>query len=276
MVFMLQPGLQSYGQFDAGHRIRPVVWPHFDLLVLHEGELRLKLLGGDYFHLVGGDAILIFPNTPFEGDAVSASAKASVHHFTLSDQPVEMREPLAPLDHLAGKEHGYEIYRAAVGPGVVNDIDRLVRLSEPQLSLGPSGKTMRMTLLLLMLIQLREAFPVVAESPATTQSRFSDLMRWASTRLESHPTVSDMARRAQLSESHFRRAFAQETGQTAGRYLLSLRMTRARRLLRETRMPIKQVAQSVGYASVIAFHHAFATQVGGTPAQYRKNKSPRG
>lgn len=52
-------------------------------------------------------------------------------------------------------------------------------------------------------------------------------------------------------------------------YLTWWRMTAAARLLRETDLPLRSVAQRVGYASEYAFAKAFKRELGAPPGQYR-------
>jgi two-component system response regulator YesN len=47
-------------------------------------------------------------------------------------------------------------------------------------------------------------------------------------------------------------------------------MQRARELLRETRLPVYEIAGRVGYESDMAFARTFRKHTGVTPARYRK------
>jgi len=54
-------------------------------------------------------------------------------------------------------------------------------------------------------------------------------------------------------------------------YLTTLRMQRARKLLRETTYSIYEVANGIGYESDLAFSKAFKRAMGVTPTSYRKS-----
>lgn len=73
-----------------------------------------------------------------------------------------------------------------------------------------------------------------------------------------------------LSRAQIFRAFRQSTGQTPGRYLLALRMERARRLLTEPAGTVHVVARSVGFGDADLFTRAFRRSTGLSPAAWRR------
>ena len=73
-----------------------------------------------------------------------------------------------------------------------------------------------------------------------------------------------------LSRFHFCTAFRQATGIAPHAYVTRARMLRASAHLRETALPIGEVAAAVGYASLSAFSAAFRRSIGVTPSAYRR------
>lgn len=88
-------------------------------------------------------------------------------------------------------------------------------------------------------------------------------------RIDQELDLSRLAREVQLSDSHFSRSFKKSTGLSPSQYLTRLRIDRARRLLRETEMPIVEVGLEVGYASPSHFAQVFRKEVGVLPSDYR-------
>jgi AraC family transcriptional regulator len=83
-------------------------------------------------------------------------------------------------------------------------------------------------------------------------------------------TVDDMARTAMYSKFHFSRAFLKTTGISPARFLSAMRLQEAKRLLLSTPLPIVEISQRVGYASVGSFGSRFTVNVGVSPTSYRQ------
>jgi AraC-like DNA-binding protein len=83
-------------------------------------------------------------------------------------------------------------------------------------------------------------------------------------------TLPGLAVTAGLSRAAFAARFTERVGQPAMRYLLALRMQRARALLRDERITVAAVAGRVGYGSEAAFAAAFKREVGKSPGAYRQ------
>ena len=84
-------------------------------------------------------------------------------------------------------------------------------------------------------------------------------------------TVASLARTVGLSRAAFAARFTNHVGEPAIRYLLALRMQRARTLLRDQRATVTTVAAQVGYQSDVAFAAAFKREVGSSPGAYRRS-----
>jgi AraC-like DNA-binding protein len=78
-----------------------------------------------------------------------------------------------------------------------------------------------------------------------------------------------LAREVALSRSAFVERFTTAVGTPPSRYAAQLRLSAAKKLLREGRETIAQVAYRVGYDSEEAFSRAFKREFGRPPAQWR-------
>ena len=83
-------------------------------------------------------------------------------------------------------------------------------------------------------------------------------------------TDSDIADQLNLSTSHFRYLFKEVTGQPFHKYLIALRLERARKLLLEANMPVSEVAASVGFHGLAHFSRAFTQRFAVSPTNLRR------
>lgn len=84
-------------------------------------------------------------------------------------------------------------------------------------------------------------------------------------------SVSDLARIAKCSESHFHRAFKESTGRSPHQYLLDLKIETAKEQLMRSSASISDIGKSVGYKQAGQFSAAFNKRVGLTPSEFRKS-----
>jgi AraC family transcriptional regulator len=88
--------------------------------------------------------------------------------------------------------------------------------------------------------------------------------------LNARLTVDALAREAGLSPTHFARAFRQTTGRAPHRYLLALRLQRARDLLGEPGTTISDVALRTGFTDQAHLTRLFRREFGVTPGSYQR------
>jgi two-component system, response regulator YesN len=81
--------------------------------------------------------------------------------------------------------------------------------------------------------------------------------------------VEDVARRVATSPRQLQRVFAEVHGLGFRAYLRGIRMCRAAELLATTDLPVKEVAQRVGYRDASQFSKAFKRTRGVTPSEAR-------
>jgi len=101
-----------------------------------------------------------------------------------------------------------------------------------------------------------------------------DRLRRASDFMKEHyheqVDTAHLAKVAGLSQFHFIRLFKEAYSITPHCYLCSLRVSAAKALLRNTKMPMADVAVSCGFSSQSHFGTVFRHVTGKTPTGYRK------
>ena len=84
--------------------------------------------------------------------------------------------------------------------------------------------------------------------------------------------LAQLAAQAGLSKFHFQRLFKGAVGVSPSRYQINLRMSEARRRLRETKMSVVDIALEVGYANPGHFSQLFRRETGLSPSDYRRQR----
>ncbi|CAH0354879.1 AraC family transcriptional regulator [Aquabacterium sp. CECT 9606] len=83
-------------------------------------------------------------------------------------------------------------------------------------------------------------------------------------------TLDSLAEEAGVSRSSFARTFKELVGETPRQHLVRHRLAEAQRLLNTTSLPLSDIAERIGYESVVGLHLAFNNHFGIPPGAYRK------
>jgi transcriptional regulator GlxA family with amidase domain len=83
--------------------------------------------------------------------------------------------------------------------------------------------------------------------------------------------VRRLAEVSGVSEAHFARSFKQAFGLPPHRYLLTRRIEQATALLRDTDLPIIDIAFQTGWSSLGTFGRTFRDITGKAPAEFREH-----
>jgi transcriptional regulator GlxA family with amidase domain len=88
--------------------------------------------------------------------------------------------------------------------------------------------------------------------------------------LEDPPSVVALAKAANLSLRQLERLFSTHVNMTPGRYYITLRLEKARALLRQTPMSILSIALATGFGSQSYFARSYRTRFGYLPSEERR------
>jgi AraC family transcriptional regulator len=115
-----------------------------------------------------------------------------------------------------------------------------------------------------------------AESPKSglTRSQLARAIEFMDANLSKRLSLEDIAAATGLSPAHFIRQFKAGVGLAPHKYLVRLRLDRAKRLLRETDRSIAQIAFECGFAHQEHMTYIFGQFVGTTPAAFRREMRP--
>jgi AraC family transcriptional regulator len=109
-------------------------------------------------------------------------------------------------------------------------------------------------------------------SPSLPGYKLRQLTDWMAEHVAEEFSLDRLAAQAGLSKFHFQRLFKSAVGVSPSRYHINLRMNEARRLLRETKMSVVDVALEVGYTNPSHFAQLFRRETGLSPSDYRRQR----
>jgi transcriptional regulator GlxA family with amidase domain len=108
-----------------------------------------------------------------------------------------------------------------------------------------------------------------ALSLQAAEDRFGALHAWIANHLADDISLPVLASRAGMSERSFSRRYVEATGLTPVHAVERLRVEAARRLLSESRLPVKRISQRCGFGSEETMRRSFLRLLATTPQDYR-------
>ena len=109
-------------------------------------------------------------------------------------------------------------------------------------------------------------------SPSLPGYKLKQVTDWIAEHLTEDLNLDQLSAQVGLSKFHFHRLFKRAVGVSPSRYHIDLRMNEARRLLRETKNSVVDVALDVGYTNPSHFAKLFRRETGLTPSDYRRQR----
>jgi AraC-like DNA-binding protein len=103
------------------------------------------------------------------------------------------------------------------------------------------------------------------------RAKLRAVLEYVEQRLDSSPTLEQMAAVARLSPTYFASQFKRTTGLPPHRYVIRRRVERAKQVLQRGRdISLAQVALQAGFSDQSQFSHHFKRCVGVTPGEFRR------
>jgi len=192
----------------------------------------------------------------------------SLKNEQLSEVPLEDF-----LNFVSGKESGPFIkLKVSQKNDIINILNRIVKERENE-DLG--SDFLNYLMILELFVYISRALKMEWENSIKVKSpKLKELVeiaaRFINNNYERDISLGDIAKYVFLSPSYFTRAFKEHMKVSPINYLLTLRVERAKELLRDTDTKIGEIALSVGFSNQQRFNEIFKKYCGMTPLQYRK------
>jgi AraC family transcriptional regulator len=108
--------------------------------------------------------------------------------------------------------------------------------------------------------------------PSLPGYKVLQVTHWMAEHMAEDFNLNQLAAQVGVSKFYFTRLFKNALGVSSSHYLLNLRMNEAKRLLRETKRSVVDVALDVGYANPSHFARFFRRETGLSPSDYRQRR----
>ncbi len=106
-------------------------------------------------------------------------------------------------------------------------------------------------------------------SKLSSSNRLAYVLDYISTHLHEPLSVSDLSKKACMSESHFHKTFKEELGVTPIDYINSQRIKLAIRLLEDPSRKIKEIYLECGFENRSYFNRLFKRKLQVSPGEYQ-------
>ena len=228
------------------------------LFYLAEGEAEIGAPASAAGILRAGDFVLFEGGVPFSYRG--AADALTVHfwaHFTGSGVPVLLRQ--------CGLETG-RIFRGEASQGIEEGFEALFRaflIRDRFFDAASAG-----ALLSILLLLGRSARAEGEKRPA--RGRLDPSLRYLHTHFDEAVAIGELAEMEYLSPSRFRALFREETGVSPQEYLARLRFRHGCELLKNTGMPVSEVAARCGFPDQRYFARFFSARAGMSARAYRE------
>lgn len=110
------------------------------------------------------------------------------------------------------------------------------------------------------------------EIKKTNEMLFSSVM-FMHENFDKNITVSDLANRAFLSNTHYRRLFKNSYGKSPLEYLNSMRINKAKQLIKTSLYTFSEICSLTGFNDLYYFSRVFKKVTGLTPTEYKKSET---
>ncbi|WP_343221978.1 AraC family transcriptional regulator [Paenibacillus tritici] len=242
------------------YRVGPKRIECYSLHFVYEGRVGLNY-GDQHIELQKGDLFCLFPDQTYHYYIIPAEAPLQMNWLALDGSRV------MPLLKLAGLVPEQPAAPGKVTSRVQAALERILGAMtryeqwDPAVSLELEGQICE-----LLAGLMPEAFPKVSPSPSGWVSQCMEFMNLHATE---GITVQQVASLAGVHRSYFTSAFTSQVGVSPQKYIQSIRMGKAKRLLAETEATITEIALSLGYPNLYTFTRAFKSYYKSSPLHTR-------
>ena len=152
-------------------------------------------------------------------------------------------------------------------PAEINDaLERAYRIIEEKRSGTTSGIEKK------LMHDINSLEDISAEAVSTENEIVKKILACIHKRFDKNISIQQLAQECNVNANYASQLFNQEVGEKFNLYLTKLRLDKAQQLLRETNLPVSNIASMSGYNDYFYFAKVFKKSIGMTPKEYRSQE----
>lgn len=112
---------------------------------------------------------------------------------------------------------------------------------------------------------------ILQKNQESTRNIEMEVKRYIKEHMADNISISDIAENLHFNPNYLMRVFKNKTEMSILEYIVKVRMEAAKKILKGTRLPVREISYMVGYTDCVYFTKVFHKEIGVTPTQFRKN-----
>lgn len=245
-----------------GYCVGPKSIECYSMHFVYDGEVMLEH-GGIRKTLRKGDIFCLYPEQTYTYREIPGTGTLRMCWLAIDGDEAER------LLELAGFRQEAPYVEQAIDRGIRETLDSILRLIRSTESPAPAPSVS-----LELRSLLYKLFSMLADDAGHPRgAEPHDWIRECMAYMELHATegisVQQVAALAGVSRTYFSTVFTKQVGVSPVGYMIKIRMEKAKRLLRDTPLPITEIALTLGYPNLYSFTRAFKHYCSVPPGIYR-------
>lgn len=268
---------------SSGHFVSPFNWRHnkrnIDSFVLIVGLKGIAYIQQDKekYEVKPGDVLILLPYTTHFGYKPSEESVSYYWcHFYCESWSI-IDEPIFTKQYLISQIETsiYNNYVMVPIYSSYKNTDRVNILFNQLLDVAhsnyytPQAANYLLTLIMMELTHQRMYDHIWKLKDDKTNGKFFKILEWIRINIENNLSVSDIAQQFNYNPDYLSRMFKQKTGMSLLKYINTLKITKAKKMLLSSDDSIKEIAYKLGFSDEKYFMKLFKSIENVTPTQFR-------
>ena len=269
--FKLKPQLIYVGSLDKQGGWREELHSHnfLEIIFIVDGSGKVTIGNSEEYNIRKGDIVIYNAGIPH---CEKSSAEDPMEARFIAFDKLEMTDLppnwLLPPDY-SQIYHTGDMYRTFLKyfTGLIEETEQKKRLYVE------ISQNMSKTLLMYLfrLINRTEKTVSLFESGKLLESAVG----YINDHYKENITLEDISRSCNINKYYLSHVFSQAYGESIGKYIKQFRLNKACEMLQNTKMSVREIAESIGVLDISYFCRVFKKEKGMTPLEYRASRNSK-